>query len=106
MSLQCWDSSALSASVKIMLPKWGRFCKSLTPDASLSDIGAYLRPAGQSLGLVVDTPRLETQHPFADQVAEVTEGLEAALRLQAWWSENHCQLKTWAQAIGKDLNKN
>lgn len=27
MSLQCWDSNAPSASVKIMVPKWGGFSK-------------------------------------------------------------------------------
>ena len=99
MSLQCWDSNAPSASVKIMLPRWGRYAQLLTKDDSLADIGAYLRPAGQSLGVVVDTPHLETQREFADQVEEVTEGLEAALRLQSWWADNHRLLQIWNEKV-------
>lgn len=99
MSLQCWDSNAPSASVKIMLPRWGRFAASLAEDESLVDIGAYLRPAGQSLGVVIDTPRLETQRGFANQVEEVTEGLEAALRLQAWWADSHRLLQMWREKV-------
>lgn len=99
MSLQCWDNNAPSASVKIMLRGWARFALSLHTEESLSDIGAYLRPAGQSLGIVIDTPRLETQRDFADQVEEATEGLEAALRLQAWWKDSHRPLKMWAKSV-------
>lgn len=101
MSLQCWDSNAPSASVKIMLPRWGRFAQSLRQDESLSDIGAYLRQAGQSLGVVIDTPRLETQQLFSDQVLEVTEGLEAALRLQSWWAENYNLLSAWGRSVSE-----
>jgi len=61
MSLQCWDSGAQSASVKIMIGGWGSYSFQLRGPPSLSDIGGYLRPAGRSLGLVVDTPRLDTQ---------------------------------------------
>ena len=55
-----------------------------------------LRAAGRSLGVVIDTPRLETQQPLSVQVAEVVEGLEAALRLQSWWNESEEQLRVWA----------
>lgn len=64
-------------------------------------IGAYLRSANQSLGVVIDTPRLETQRGFADQVEEVTEGLEAALRLQAWWADNHRLLQKWSRSVAQ-----
>jgi len=101
MSLQCWDSNAPSASVKIMIPKWGRFADVLPRNDSLIDIGAYLRPAGQSLGLVINTPRLETQRSFADQVEEATEGLDGALRLRAWWADAHLSMQMWAQSIGE-----
>ena len=101
MSLQCWDSNAPSASVKIMVPRWGRFAQSLRQDESLSDIGAYVRSAGQSLGIVIDTLRLETQSSFSDQVSEATDGLEAALRLQSWWADNHSLLQAWAGSVSE-----
>ena len=53
---------------------------------SLEAIGGYARPAGRSLGLVIDTPQLDTQMPLEAQVAEVEEGLEAARRLAGWWN--------------------
>lgn len=86
MSLQCRDSGAPSASVKIMLGGWGsRIGNILVPD-SLAAIGGYIRPAGRSLGFVIDTPKLETQMPFDAQVPAVEEGLEAARRLARWWN--------------------
>ena len=49
-------------------------------------IGAYLRPAGQSLGCVIDTPRLDTQRPLQAQLSDVDAGLAAADRLRSWWN--------------------
>jgi len=86
MSLQCRDSAAPSASVKIMLGDWAMQAKGFNVPASLEAIGGYARPAGRSLGLVIDTPQLETQIPLEAQVAEVEEGLEAARRLAGWWN--------------------
>jgi hypothetical protein len=95
MSLQCWDSAARSASVKIMLPDRAAHAGWLSAPQSLADIGGYLRSAGRSLGIVVDTPRLDTQRPFDEQADDVVEGLEAALRLQRWWNENSDILLHW-----------
>jgi hypothetical protein len=97
MSLQCWDSSAPSASVKIMLTGLARVAERLSPPRNLSDVGGYLRRAAGSLGIVIDTPRLDTQEPFADQADDVAEALEAALRLQKWWNENGDTLRSWTQ---------
>jgi hypothetical protein len=97
MSLQCWDSSAPSASVKIMLTGWARLAERLSPPRNLSDIGGYLRPAAGSLGIVIDTPHLDTQKPFPDQADNVAEALEAAVRLQKWWNENGDTLRTWTK---------
>jgi hypothetical protein len=88
MSLQCRDSASPSASVKIMLGDLAMQAKKLNIPASLEAIGGYVRPAGRSLGLVIDTPQLDTQMPLEAQVAEVEEGLEAARRLADWWSRN------------------
>ena len=95
MSLQCWDSAARSASVKIMLPDLASMANRLPVPQSLTDVGGYLRPAGRSLGIVIDTPRLDTQRPCADQADDVVEGLEAALRLQAWWQANEMAVQGW-----------
>ena len=95
MSLQCWDSAARSASVKIMLPDRARLANCVSVPQSLVDVGGYLRSAGRSLGITVDTPRLDTQMSFPDQVDDIVEALEAAVRLQGWWNENGELLRQW-----------
>lgn len=99
MSLQCLDSGASSASVKIMLGNGAAVADQLRAPQSLKDIGGYLRTAGRSLGIVVNTPRLDTQRSFAEQTDDVVEALEAAARLQSWWNENGAILRQWAKAI-------
>jgi hypothetical protein len=101
MSLQCWDSAARSASVKIMLPDGAALADRLSVPQSLADIGGYLRSAGRSLGIVVDTPRLDTQGPFDEQADDITEALEAALRLQRWWNENSDILLQWSEVFAR-----
>jgi hypothetical protein len=97
MSLQCWDSGAPSASVKITLTGLAYVAKRLRVPHGLADVGGYLRPAGRSLGIVIDTPRLDTQNSFAEQVDNVIEALEAALRLQKWWDDSAALLTQWSQ---------
>lgn len=74
MSLQAWDSGASSPSVKIM-------------------VGGYIRPAGGSLGLVIDTPRLDTDRPFINQGAAVDVALNKAADLKAWWDAHGAALR-------------
>lgn len=88
MSLQCRDSAAPSASVKIMLGDWGVRAGSIRAPDKFTASGGYIRPAGRSLGLVIDTPQLDTQMPFDAQVPAVEEGLDAARRLAAWWNRH------------------
>lgn len=95
MSLQCRDSGAPSASAKIMLPGLASLAERMKSPRSLTDVGGYLRRAGASLGIVIDTPRLDTQKPFADQADDVADALEGALRLQRWWNENEAALRSW-----------
>lgn len=85
MSIQCRDGAAPSASVKIMLGGLGVNASGATAPESLRAIGGYIRAAGRSLGLVVDTPELNTQMPFDAQVAAGEVNLEAARRLVTWW---------------------
>lgn len=88
MSIQCLDSGASTASVKIMISGLGRFASQLVAPVGLQRIGGYLRPAGQSLGCVIDTPRLNTQQSFQDQRHEVEKGLQAAMHLCQWWNSS------------------
>ena len=92
MSLQCRDSAAPSASVKIMLGGWAARAQTMSAPDSFVETGGYIRPAGRSLGLVIDTPQLDTQMPLDAQVPVVEEGLDAARRLTAWWNRHADQI--------------
>ncbi|NKX40278.1 hypothetical protein HGG71_02210 [Rhodobacteraceae bacterium R_SAG2] len=96
MSLQCWDSGAPSASVKIMIGGWAAKATEMPVPSSLAEIGGYLRPAGRSLGIVIDTPQLDTQMPLEAQLSAVEEGLEAARRLVEWWNRDARALSSGA----------
>ncbi len=93
MSLQCRDFAAPSASVKIMLGGMGHKAGEITPPHLLAEIGGYVRPAGRSLGLVVDTPKLDNQRPLAEQVSQARRALEAARKLAAWWNGHAQELR-------------
>jgi hypothetical protein len=62
------------------------------PDG-LRAIGGYIRPAGGSLGLVIDTPRLDTDRPFINQGASVDVALSKAADLKAWWDAHGAALR-------------
>ena len=102
-SHQCWDSSAPSASVKIMFDGWASH-ESLLRKLSQSKLGKtplYLRRASRSLGLVHDTPRMDNKRPVKDQLDAVLAGIRAAAALRAWMHANQTELASWARAIGK-----
>jgi hypothetical protein len=101
MSIQCLDSGAATASVKIMISGLGRFADSLHAPDGLRQIGGYLRSAGQSLGCVIDTPRLDTQRPFSDQLAGVEKGLEAANALRIWWNAAEGEVRSLVAAASQ-----
>jgi hypothetical protein len=84
-------------TVKIMLTGLARLAERLSAPRNLSDLGGHLRRAAGWLGIVIDTPRLDTQKPFADQADDVAEALEAALRLQKWRNENGDTVRSWTQ---------
>jgi len=75
-----------------MLGGWGVRASTMSTPDSFTETGGYVRPAGRSLGFVIDTPQLDTQMPFDAQVPAVEEGLEAARRLAAWWNRHADQL--------------
>lgn len=103
ISLQAWDSNAPSASAKLMIRGWGSLAGCAAAPDSVISIGAYLRPAGRSLGIVLDTPRLDTQAPFETQIEAVRKGLRALDFLRAWWNDNGSDMARWqAQAEEPD----
>lgn len=93
MSIQAWDSGSHSASVKIMIGGLGNRASELPVPAGLTRFDAYLRPAGKSLGCTVDTPRLDTQRPLADQLPAVDVVLRAATQLQDWWNRSEKEIR-------------
>ena len=97
MSLQAWDSGASSPSVKIMLGGLAAKASSHPTIAGLTEIDGYVRPAGLSLGLVVDTPRLDTEQPFATQITAVDTALGRASALKAWWDANPVAMRSALQ---------
>jgi hypothetical protein len=93
MSLQAWDSGASSASVKIMLGGLANRSHTIPVPSGLRALGGYIRPAGRSLGLVMDTPRLDTRAPFSSQVGAIEAGLDRAQMLKDWWNAEAGELK-------------
>lgn len=71
-----------------MLPGMAADADRLACPQGLAAIGGYLRSAGRSLGLTIDTPRLDTQLPFETQIDAIDEGLVAATRLAQWWNRD------------------
>lgn len=93
MSLQAWDSGASSPSVKIMLGGMAVKAGRVVVPGGLRTIGGYIRPAGGSLGLVIDTPRLDTARPFTDQRTAVDTALLKAADLKEWWDAHGAALR-------------
>ena len=99
MSLQCWDSAAAAASAKIMLGGLAKAASERACPQTLMRLGGYLRQAGQSLAFTIDTPRLETQQAFAQQLAAVDAGLTALSKLQSWWNAHPGDVAAIVQPI-------
>ena len=93
MSLQAWDSGASAASVKIMLGGLANRSQAIPVPNGLRALGGYIRPAGGSLGLVIDTPRLDTRAPFSSQIDAIEAGLDRAQMLKDWWNAEAVELK-------------
>jgi hypothetical protein len=102
-SHQCWDSSAPSASVKVMFGGWARHHGSVERRAAsvLRSGPIYIRAAGESLALTIDTPRMDNLKPVAGQTKTVLAGLRAASALRAWMFENQEELRSWAIELNR-----
>ena len=84
-----------------MIRGWAKHLASVRPLATvaLAGTGFYIRPAGSSLGIVVDTPRLDTMRPVAEQLDGIGAALAATERLAKWWNGNGSGLAEWAAAV-------
>ncbi|HWH57982.1 MAG TPA: hypothetical protein VN682_10145 [Terriglobales bacterium] len=100
-SHQCWDTTAPTPSVKIMFGGWAHYETKLRHNSirALSGTSFYLRKAGDSLGLVRDTPRLENTIPVSLQIEAATQGIRAAAALRAWMHSHEEALREWAQIV-------
>lgn len=88
VSHQCWDFGAPNPSVKAMLDGWARHLPLVSPvlTSALRGSGIYLRPAGRSLALALDTGRLDNMRPVAGQVAVILDALSKLQRLRDAWN--------------------
>ena len=88
VSHQCWDSGAPNPSVKAMLDGWARYLPIASPvlAPALRGSGIYLRPAGRSLALVLDTGRLDNMRAVAGQEAVILDALSKLQRLREAWN--------------------
>lgn len=88
VSHQCWDSAAPNPSVKAMLDGWARHLPLAAPilATSLRGSGAYVRAAGRSLALVLDTQRLDNMRPVAGQETIILDALAKVQRLRETWN--------------------
>ncbi len=102
ISVQAWDSSAPMASAKFMIGGWGLLADKQSAPASLDAIGAYLRPAGRSLGLAIDTPHLNKQRLLGEQIDDVRHGLAAIDALRLWWNKHGAEMAKWRQEALED----
>ena len=88
VSHQCWDSGAPNPSVKTMLVGWACHLPFATPilSVALRESGVYLRAAGRSLALVLDTQRLNNLRPITGQEALILDALAKLQRLRETWN--------------------
>lgn len=98
VSHQCWDSSAPNPSVKAMLDGWARHLPLATPilAAALRGSGVYVRAAGRSLAIVMDTHRLDNMRPVTGQETIILDALAKVQRLREIWNGLRDPLKECA----------
>ena len=101
VSHQCWDSSAPSASVKLMLDGWAGHVAMASSflQPALNGSGLYLRPAGRSLALVADTKRLDNTRPAVGQRAAIEEALQQLRHIRDVWNSLEGLLAQTALAL-------
>lgn len=101
LSHQCWDSGAPNPSVKAMLDGWALHLPVVSPilSAALRGSGVYLRAAGRSLALVLDTSRLDNLRPVAGQETIILDALSKLQRLRDAWNGLEAPLREAATLV-------
>jgi hypothetical protein len=102
VSHQCWDSSAPSASVKLMLDGWANRLAAAAPilQPELRGTGLYLRSAGRSLALVADTTRLNNMRSASTQRAAIEQALHQLRLIRDVWNRMEAVLAQTAAVVG------
>lgn len=103
VSHQCWDSGAPNPSVKVMLDGWARHLPLAAPilAGALCGSGVYVRSAGRSLALVLDTHRLNNMRPVAGQETAIRDALAKLMRLRETWNGLRDPLLECANIVGR-----
>lgn len=101
VSHQCWDSSAPSASVKLMLDGWAAHLAKATPilQPTLAGKGLYIRSAGRSLAIVSDTPRLDNMRSALAQQQAIKEALKKLQLIRDTWNRMEAVFAAAAKAV-------
>lgn len=88
--------------VQINMRDWARYGEDLVRERiePLLDPGMTLGRAGKSLAIRLPTPTVDATKPADDQWPAIDEGLDAALRLQAWYDKHLQQLRDIAVELG------
>ena len=105
-SHQCQDKDH-RPSVKVMFARWTVAARRVqaVAEADLRGTPYYVRPAGESLAVVCDTPWMDNQLPVRQQMEAVMQGIRAAATLRAWMFGNEDALRRWAAAAESETAK-
>jgi len=86
--------------VDLEIAGWADRLEKLSPAITpLLGPGMRLRQAGKSLAISIEVPMLDIVGTFDEQRESAQTGLEAALRLKAWFALNHDNLCVYTQAV-------
>lgn len=103
VSHQCWDSSAPSASVKLMLDGWAAHLANAAPilQPALADKRLYIRSAGRSLAIVADTARLDNMRSASAQQLAIEQALKKLQLIRDTWNGMETTLVKAATVVGR-----
>lgn len=103
VSRQCWDSSAPSASVKLMLDGWAAYLAKAAPilQPALADKSLYIRSAGRSLAIVADTARLDNMRSASAQHQAIEQALKKLQLIRDTWNGMETTLVMAATVVGR-----
>ncbi|GLR87699.1 hypothetical protein [Bradyrhizobium iriomotense] len=103
VSYHCWDSSAPSAGVKLMLDGWAAHPAKAVPilQPALADKRLYIRSAGRSLAMVADTVRLDNKRSASVQQRAIEQALKKLQLIRDTWNGMETTLVKAATVVGR-----